>query len=213
MPILLAKSKTKFPKNWEDKNKFKMDQRKNATKPPLFRNNPQGKPISREPRMIETWHKRPRKPPIQCYGCKGDHMFIDFPHRGEKVRIFHNVQQDETMEDMGRNVPRINVALNKTQVEYHSHMIEVEGMINNQTISILIDSEYIHSYIDPKVVESFHFPRRKHGKSWLVQLDTRAKRKVNDMVKSFLMDMNELNTKEDLNILPLGSHDCLIGMD
>jgi hypothetical protein len=33
------------------------------------------------------------------------------------------------------------------------------------------------------------------------------------MVKSCLMDMNGLNTKEDLNILPLGSYDCLIGMD
>jgi hypothetical protein len=33
------------------------------------------------------------------------------------------------------------------------------------------------------------------------------------MVKSCLIDMNGLNTKEDLNILPLGSYDCLIGMD
>jgi hypothetical protein len=31
-----------------------MDQRKKETKPPLFRNNPQGQPTSREPRMIET---------------------------------------------------------------------------------------------------------------------------------------------------------------
>jgi hypothetical protein len=34
-------------------------------------------------------------------------MFIDCFHRGEKVRIVHNVQQAETVEDMGRNVPRI----------------------------------------------------------------------------------------------------------
>jgi hypothetical protein len=89
----------------------------------------------------------------------------------------------------------------------------VEGMINNQTIAILIDSGSSHSYIDLNMVESFHFPRRKHGKSWLVQLATGAKRKVIDMVKSCLMDMNGLNTREDLNILPLGSHKYLIGMD
>jgi hypothetical protein len=47
-------------------------------------------------------------------------------------------------------------------------MIEVEDMINNQTIVILIDSGSSHSYIDPKMVESLHFPRIKHGKSWLV---------------------------------------------
>jgi hypothetical protein len=63
------------------------------------------------------------------------------------------------------------------------------------------------------MVENFHFTRSKHGKYWLVQLATRAKRKVNEMVKSFLMDMNGLNTRADLNILPLGSSDCLIGMD
>jgi hypothetical protein len=92
-------------------------------------------------------------------------------------------------------------------------MIEVEGMINNQTLSILIDSRASHSYIDPKMVERLKLPRSKHGKSWLVQLATGARRKVNKMVKSCLIDMNGLNTKADLNIFPLGSYDCLIGMD
>ena len=86
------------------------------------------------------------------------------------MRIVHNVQQFETMEDIGRNVPRIHAALDNKQAEYQPHMIEVEGMINNQTIVILIDSRANHSYIDPKMVESFHLPRSKHGKSWLVQL-------------------------------------------
>jgi hypothetical protein len=40
-------------------------------------------------------------------------MFRDCPHRGEKGRTVHNVQQDKTMEDMDRNVPRIYVALDK----------------------------------------------------------------------------------------------------
>jgi hypothetical protein len=92
-------------------------------------------------------------------------------------------------------------------------MIELEGMINNQTIAILIDLRATHSYIDPNMVESFHLPRRNHGKYWLVQLATRAKRKFNEMVKSCLMDMNGLNTMKDLNMLHLGSYDCLIGMD
>jgi hypothetical protein len=61
--------------------------------------------------------------------------------------------------------------------------------------------------------ESLKFPRRKHEKSWLVQLAIRAKRKVNEMVNSCLMDMDGLNTREDLNIFSLGSYDCLIGMD
>jgi hypothetical protein len=117
------------------------------------------------------------------------------------------------VEAMGSRIPRIYVALDNKQAEFQSHMIEVEGMINNHAFTILIDLRASHSYIDPKMVESFHLPRNKHGKSWLVQLATRAKRKVIEMVKSCPMDMNGLSIREDLNILPLGSYDCLIGMD
>jgi predicted aspartyl protease len=207
------KARPTFQNAWEDKNKFKVDQRKKGSKPPFFKNNPRGQQTPREPRAIEIGGQRPRQPPIQFLGCKGDHMFRDCPHRGEKWRIFHNVQQYETVEDMGRNVPRIYASLDNKQEEYQSHMIEVEGMINNQTISFLIDTGASHSYIDPNMVESLHFPRRKHGKSWLVQLATTSKIKFNEMVKSCLMDMNGLNTRAYLNIFPLGSYDCLIGMD
>jgi hypothetical protein len=117
------------------------------------------------------------------------------------------------MEDMGRNVPRIYAALENNKVGFQSHMIEVEGVINNQTIAILIDSGASHSYIDPKILEIFHSPRRKHGKYWLVKLATRAKRKFIEMVNSCPVDMNGMSTKEDLNIFPLGSYEYLVGMD
>jgi hypothetical protein len=55
--------------------------------------------------MTETCGKRPRKTPIQCWGCRGDHMYRYCPHISDKVRVVHNVQQVETMEDMGRSVP------------------------------------------------------------------------------------------------------------
>jgi hypothetical protein len=134
------KGRETYQKSWEDKKKIKIKHRKKGTKPPFFRNNSQGKLAFKEPIMIETLGKIPRHPPIQCWGCKGNHMYRYFPHRGEKVRIVHNVQQTEIMEDMGRNVPKIYAALDNKQVEFQSHMIEVEGKINNQTISILIDS-------------------------------------------------------------------------
>jgi hypothetical protein len=92
-------------------------------------------------------------------------------------------------------------------------MIEVEGKINDQTIVILIDSKSSHSYLDSKMVERFQFPRSKLGKPWLVQLVTGEKRKINEIVKTCPLDMNGLRTKVDLNIIPLGSYYCLIGMD
>jgi hypothetical protein len=163
--------------------------------------------------MTETMGQRPRQPPIQCWVCRKDHMYRYFPHRGEKVSIVHNEQHATIIEDMGINVPRIYAVVDNKQVEFQSHMIEVEGKINDQPIAILIDSRASHSNLDPNMVEKFQLPRSKLGKSWLVQLAIGAKKKINEMVKVCLMDMNGLSTKDDLNVIPLGSYDFLIRID
>lgn len=54
------KARPTFQKYWEDKNKFNMEQRKKGSKPPFFRNNPQGQKTRREPRTIDTGGQRPR---------------------------------------------------------------------------------------------------------------------------------------------------------
>ena len=53
----------------------------------------------------------------------------------------------------------------------------------------------------------------KHNKSWLVHLATRTKRNVNEVLDKCPLVMNGLITCVDLNVLPLGSYDVLIGMD
>jgi hypothetical protein len=136
--------------------------------PPFFINVMQGKPTPKEPRMMKTVGKKPRQQPIQYWGCGRDHMYRYFPQRGEKLRTVHSIQQVATVEYMGINVPRIYAALDNKQDKFQSHMIEVESKINDQTISILIDSRYSHSYLDPNMVERFQLPRSKLGKPWLV---------------------------------------------
>jgi hypothetical protein len=91
-------------------------------------------------------------------------------------------------------------------------MIEVEGMIKNHAFTILIDLGDSHSYIDPRVVLNLQLLRNKHGKSCLVQIATGTKRKVMELVKSCPVDMNGLSTRDELNVLPLGSYDCLISV-
>jgi hypothetical protein len=140
-------------------------------------------------------------------------MYRDYPHKKNKVRIVHTVQQAETVEDMGNRMLRIYAALDNKQAEFQSHMIEVEGMINNRPLVILIDSGASHSYVDPRVVEGLHLTKGKHEKSWLVQLVTGTKRKVTELVKSCSVDMKGMSTKDELNIFPLVSYDSLIGMD
>jgi hypothetical protein len=92
-------------------------------------------------------------------------------------------------------------------------MIEVEGKIINNLVSILIDSVASHCYIDPKIVHILHLEKSKRGKASLVQLATGTKRRIHDMVKSCSISLNGMNTSIDINIIQLGSYVILIGMD
>jgi hypothetical protein len=64
------------------------------------------------PRRNIPWEKG--NTPIQCWGCKEDHLYKDCPHRKERVKTMHNIQEDTTVEDMGR----IYADLNDRQAEY-----------------------------------------------------------------------------------------------
>ena len=55
--------------------------------------------------------------------------------------------------------------------------------------------------------------RSKHRRSWLVKLATGIKKKVSEVVRKCPLVMDGLVTCADLNVLPLGSYDVLIGMD
>jgi predicted aspartyl protease len=121
----------------------------------------------------------------------------------------HNIQEATIVEDMGR----IHAALNDRQAKYQSNMIEVEGKIINQHVAILIDSGESHYYIDLNIVDRFHLEKSKLGKESLVQLAIGTKRRIHDMVRIFSISLNGVNTSMDLNIIPLGSYDILIGMD
>jgi hypothetical protein len=68
--------------------------------------------------MAEVGGQRPRKTPMQCCGCNGDHRYRDSPDRKDKVRVFHNVQQVEIVEYMGKRIPRIYAALDNKQDEF-----------------------------------------------------------------------------------------------
>ena len=112
-----------------------------------------------------------------------------------------------------RVVPRIYAALEDCQADHQSTVVEVSSKIVEQSIYILIDPGSTHSYITPRVVEICAFKKVKHRKSWLVQLATRTKRKVSEVVEKCPLIMNGLVTCIDLNVLPLCSYDVLIGMD
>ena len=92
-------------------------------------------------------------------------------------------------------------------------MVEIEGKILNNSISISIDPGACQSYVLPKIVDVCKLGKFKHDKPWLVQLATCTKWKVLEIVKDCKVNLNRFPMKLNLNILPLGSYDILIGMD
>jgi hypothetical protein len=122
---------------------LKSDQRRKGFKPPFNRNEPnrnhQDQYAKGDFKKEYSLGKRGREP-IQCWGCKEDHLYKDFPHRRDKVKTVHTIQEATTVKD----TRIIYATLNDRQVEYQSNMIEVQGKIINQPVSILIDSRAIH---------------------------------------------------------------------
>jgi hypothetical protein len=125
----------------------------------------------------------------------------------------HKIKKEDMIEDVGISMPRIIVSLDNRKENYQSYIIEVEGKINNQPIAILIGFLSSHSYIDQNLVERINLKRCKQENSWLVQLATRTKRKIGELVIYFPLNMNGFDTKAYLKIIPLASYECLTGMD
>jgi hypothetical protein len=112
-------------------------------------------------------------------GMKRRSHIQGFPSQKDRVKTMHNVQEATTVEYMGI----IYAALDDRQEKYQSNMIEVEHKIINHHIVILIYSRASHCYIDPKIVDRLRLEKIMLGKESLVQLSTRTKRRIHDMVR------------------------------
>ena len=107
------------------------------------------------------------------------------------------------MGQVARTVPRIYAVLEDLQEDHQWSMVEVASKIVEKTVSILIDPGSTHSYIAPRVVKICAFKKVRHSKSWLVQLATRTKIKVSEVVEKCPLVMNGWVTCVDMNVLPL----------
>eukprot|EP00253_Pinus_taeda_P010363 PITA_10363 len=152
------------------------------------------------------------RPPLQCWGCGGPHYIKNCPQRKGTEQL-SQIHEASTVGEVGRSVPRINAALEDRQAEYQPTMVEFEGKISNLPISVLIDPGATLSYVNPKVVERCNLQSVKFKNPWLVQLATGAKRKVTSKINNCSFTIADQPITADLNILPLGSYDILIGMD
>eukprot|EP00253_Pinus_taeda_P011521 PITA_11521 len=181
---------------------------KNTTKG-TFRAKPSESRVSEPPARSEIEGTRP---PVQCWGCGGPHYVKNCPQR-KGVDQISQIHEASTVGDVARSVPRINAALEDRQAEYQPTMVEFEGKISNLSIDVLIDPGATLSYVSPKVVEHCKLSSERFKNPWLVQLATGAKRQVLAKINNCSLSIVGQPITADLNVLPLGSYDILIGMD
>ena len=61
-----------------------------------------------------------RKEPIKCWECNGLHYASFCPNRKKVVSNIHIIQEEMTVGDLARTMPRINAALENQQVDYQT---------------------------------------------------------------------------------------------
>ena len=66
-------------------------------------------------------------------------------------------------------------------------MIELEGKLLPQSLSILVDPGASLCYVSHKIVETCRLKEQKFKNSWLVQLATGAKRKVTAKIQNYIL--------------------------
>ena len=91
-------------------------------------------------------------------------MHRNCPLENESARPTYKIQEEETVVQVARVVPRIYAALDDRQEDHQSTMVEVAGKIVEKSVSIFIYPGSTHSYITPRVVEISAFKKVKHRK-------------------------------------------------
>jgi hypothetical protein len=155
----------------------------------------------------------PRRKPLECWDCRGDHLRRDFPLRQPNSRKIYHMQKATTVNDVARSVPQIYAALDNNQTDHQASVVELEGMIFNHLVSVLIDPGSNLSYISPRTVNNCKLQPQKKTKPWLVQLATGTKIKVVEAIPTCQLMLDKFPTQATLNVLTLGSYDLLVGMD
>jgi hypothetical protein len=154
------------------------------------------------------------KEPFKCWECGEPRLRRNCPRLTSVARTTgHKLLEAFIVGDVGKSLHKINAVMDGQQVDHQSTIVEVEGKINNNHVSVLIDPWDTLSYVSPSVVDSNKLKKIRHEKSWLVQLETRTKRKVSEFIYDCEFSLGGQNTNINLNILPLGSYDIIFGMD
>lgn len=121
--------------------------------------------------------------PLQCWTCGNDHSRTDCPqHQGSRPQIY-SAQEAQTIGHVGLSIPLIYAALGNRQADNQASIIEIEGNLCDQVVSILSDPRSNYCYINPDLVDKCCLNKQVHVEYWLLQLATGTKKIVHHWVR------------------------------
>ena len=123
-----------------------------------------------------------------------EHLKRYFPqNQGGRPQIY-SVREAQTIEDVDQSIPCIYITLDNKHVDHQESIIEMEGELCDQVVSILIDHGSNYSYVSLDLVDKCGLNKEVNAKSWLVQLATGTKKIVHHWVRACAFDLNGMST-------------------
>ena len=92
-------------------------------------------------------------------------------------------------------------------------MVETTGAIRGISISVLFDLGATDSFISPSIVFKCKLDAVKQDHGWQVELASGIKVSTDSVVHKCGLSLGRFDTAVDLQIIPLGSYDVVLGMD
>jgi hypothetical protein len=116
------------------------------------------------------------------------------------------------MGDMGKT-HRIHAVVNNRQAEYQSTVLEMTGIVADQTLSILIDPGATESFISGEVLKRIKVKAVEQAEFSFVEMASGSKQKVGGNITGCILKLGEFVTRANLYVTILGLYDVVIGMD
>ena len=90
---------------------------------------------------------------MQCWICGKYHCKKYFPlYQGGRPKLY-SAHEAQIVGDVGHNIPKIYALVDNKKTDHHESIIEMEGKLYGQVVSILIDLGSNYCYVNPDLVD------------------------------------------------------------
>jgi hypothetical protein len=108
---------------------------------------------------------------------------------------------------------QIYAAVNNSQTEHQSMVVESSGTLNHINVNILFDSSATDSFISPSALEKSGLAAYEHDDFKQVKMASGEKQVVGPSVDNCIVDLGVCNTRLKVYATSLGAYDLIIAMD